>query len=246
MTGKQFFVIAALSLIVGTTFLSLDFLLLTGFIQGEVAQMSEPANVSPATAAPGQETGFMALVTDPQAVALTLDEVPLDFHLERANSGYVDNSKALLESSNPQEAWLEMELTGRMNGYQVVFSSDDPQAHTVYILNVVQTYRSVEGARQALDVSPPYTPFLEGALYTLEETSALQIGETSRAWRVFLPSREAGKEDMAACVLLFQRNNVLVEVALLGKHDYPLLEEAAWYAQSVDRRIRSFGRGQAS
>ena len=249
MTGKQFFFIAILSLIVGAIFLTLGLLLLSGLVRGEMGPGKEPPReVGSAPAAPpGQEMGFVSapvLVTDPQAVALTLDEMPLDFQWERAESGYVDNGQVLNESLNPRETWLEIELTGRLNGYRVVFASEDPAAHVVYILNLVHVYRSVEGARQAFATSLPYIPFPRKAPYTLEEVPTTPIGGQARAWRISLPAEGPALGAKAAWILLFQCNNALVELVLLGRRDYALGEEAAWYAQSVDRRIRSFGRGQ--
>lgn len=191
-------------------------------------------------------TSMPILVTDPKAVALTPADLPLGFHLDRAHTRYLDNQKLVEESGDPQSMAAKIEATGRLNGYEIILSTDDPaviQRHASVVINLTQVYNTSDGAQQAFEMGlESKLPGGWGELTTMTEVTTSQIGDRTRAYKGLVVT-EIGERN-PVCVLAFQRENVLVEFIVLGQRDYSLLDEAIRYARIINKRIQRFGYGQ--
>ncbi len=191
-------------------------------------------------------TSMPILVTDPKAVALTPDDLPLGFRLDQAHTRYVDNQKLVEESHDPHSMAANIEATGRLNGYEIVFTTDDPAVmnrHASVIINLIQVYNTSDGARQAFDMGlESRLPGGWGELAAMTEATTAQIGDRTRAYKGLVVT-EIGTKNPAG-VLAFQCSNVLVTFIVLGPRDYYLLDEAIRHAQIINKRIQRFGHGQ--
>ncbi len=191
-------------------------------------------------------TPMPILVTDPRAVALTPSDLPLGFQLDKAHTRYVDNQKLVEESGDPQGMAARIAATGRLNGYEIIFTADDAaviQRHASVVINLIQVYNTSAGAQQAFEISPQSKlPGGWGELTAMREVTTSQIGDRTRAYKG-LAVAETGEKN-PVCVFVFQRGSVLGAFIVLGPRDYSLLDEAMWYARIINKRIQRLGYGQ--
>jgi hypothetical protein len=112
------------------------------------------------------------LVAELPALAITSDDVPAGFTL--VGSGAVPNEAVAEGDPFPEQRLQELEETGRVSGYQVVFQTDE-----AVISAVLSVYGTAEGAQQSLDQGVRFGP--EAGATAVD---APDVGLPGAAWQI--------------------------------------------------------------
>jgi hypothetical protein len=189
-------------------------------------------------------------VTDPRLVVLNADDVPRDLKVVIKHTRYVDNAKLVQNSANALQTQEEVRRSGRLNGFQTSFMSDDPvaiQLRSTGILNFAEIYETSTQAKQGLQ--SPGTSLIQrfscdGQLvFENELTTRQTIGQETRSFQGVLIT---GQERTSLYGLIFYRKNTLIGIILLGEQQEKIIRDTIKFADLLDRRTRNFGKGQAA
>ena len=186
-------------------------------------------------------------VTDPRAVALSTDDVPGDFKIKAEDTHYVDNARLLENSSSPDQVEAALRASGRLNGFQIAFASEDPaasQTRSAGLLSFSEVYAATTDADRALlgDVAGLVARFPQGSHLVVSQESppTRRIGRQARSFEGLLVTEG---DRVPVHIVIFCRKNALTGVALLGVQNQKLVREGEYYAWLLDRRIGDFGKG---
>jgi len=186
-------------------------------------------------------------VTDPRMVVLSIDDVPHDLKVDAELTHYVDNARLIRNSLTPAQTQQYLLDSGRLNGFQAVFKSDDPvasQLRSAGILNFVEVYETSEQAQRAWQGSPKllaeHFPAYGRIVLENESSTAVAIGDRFRSFEGTWVSDQL---KMPLYSVVFCRKNTLVGLVLLGGPQDRLIRDGQHYADLLDKRIRSFGKG---
>ncbi len=263
MKARYIAVLIGLGISVFTTFYLLSLLLVTEFID-----FSQPAEINlsmPTRSAqalvdmPIPEPRLTVIpvptevaknglsVTDPRLVALDENDVPRDMIVATDYTRYVDNAKLIASSADPDRMQRTLKDTGRMNGFQTVFMSQDPvasQLRSVGILNFAEIYESQTHAERALadntSLLADRFPQNGQLKFERESNSRPPMGQGARA---FMGTLLTEHDRIPVYAVIFYRKNALVGIALLGGQSDRLVRSSVDYATLLDERIRNFGMG---
>lgn len=190
------------------------------------------------------------LVTDPRLVALDANDVPRDLKLSSRHTRYVDNARLIENSETPEQTTETLQVSGRLNGFQAAFISDDPvasQLRSTGILNFAEIYDTSSDARRALlDARALLAARLHydgQLLFEREVTPSQPVGERSRAFRGALVTEQ---ERVPLYAVIFCRKNTLAGIVLLGDKSARMAHDCNEFGDLIDRRIRDFGKGLAA
>jgi len=263
MKPKYLAILVGLGISVFTAFYLLMLLVLTDFISlpGQETTVA-PLAVSVARSLvqmPGPEPQITAIplptidplrglsVTDPRAVALTIDDVPHDLKVDAELTRYVDNAGLIRNSLTPAQTQQHVLDSGRLNGFQAAFRSDDPvasQLRSAGILNFAEVYETPEQAQRAWQDPPRLLaarfPAYEHIVLGNETSAVPAIGDKARS---FEGTWLVSQQKMPLYAIIFCRNNTLVGIVLLGGPQDKVIRDGQHYADLLDKRIRSFGKG---
>lgn len=183
------------------------------------------------------------LIEDAEAVALQIGDVPMDFVEVEGSAMHVTNSESCAGAlgAEQDECLSRLEEWGRLDGYQVEYASNDPQAFLsgVYrVLGAISLYRDEKGAAEAFRVGADR---LHEELQGLEDAAAVEIptiGDESVAFVTF-DSQTVGTRDIPISlhVVDFRRGNVLVRIGVTAPTALASVDEAVRLAQRLDERI---------
>jgi hypothetical protein len=189
----------------------------------------------------GQEQAIV--IEDAEAVALQIGDVPVGFLEVEGSAMHVTNSESCAGAQGDErdECLSSLEEWGRLDGYQVEYADNDPQAYLtgVYrIFGAVSLYQDREGAAEAFRVGADR---LQEELRQLEDAASVEtttVGEESLAF-VTLDSQPIGTRDVPISlhVVDFRRGNVLVRVGVTAPTALASVDDAVELAQRLDARI---------
>jgi hypothetical protein len=189
----------------------------------------------------GQEEAV--LIENPQAVALQIGDVPMDFAEVEGSAKHITNSEscASVPQAQRDECLGQLEEWGRLDGYEVEYAANDPEAFlggTYRVFGAVSIYRDQKGAAEAFRVGQER---LQEDIRQLEDASAVQIptvGDESMAF-VTISSQRIGKRDVSVSmhVIDFRRGNVLVRIGATAPTALASVDDALGWAQRLDQRI---------
>ena len=264
MKARYIAVLVGLSISVFTIFYLLTLLLLTDFIdfptpklvtihiptvtvQSLVDVPGPEPQPSPIPIPTTSEEGLS--VTDPRLVVLDANDVPRDLKLTVKHTRYVDNARLIENSTAPQQTKAALQISGRLNGFQTAFISDDPvasQLRSAGILNFAEIYETPTNARQALldteALLAARFPHDGQLLFEREVSPPQPAGRETRAFQGVLVTEQ---DRIPLYAIIFYRKNTLVGIVLLGDRHEKMTRYSKEYADLIDRRIRNFGRGLA-
>jgi hypothetical protein len=188
-------------------------------------------------------------VTDPRFIALGTEDVREDFLVDEGSRRYVDNNRLIVSSATPAETESGLRKSGRVNGFQVMFSTQDPaagQQRSAHVLNFSEIYSSKADASRALRDAPSVLsarfPAHDRFAAVTEVTPATAVPDARGFEGLFY----TGEDRVPVYFLVFADKNALVGVAVAGVQREKIKQESDAYVVILDRRIRSFARGQAA
>jgi hypothetical protein len=183
------------------------------------------------------------LIQDAEAVALQIDDMPMDFIEVEGSAMHItnDQSCAGAEGAELDECLSELEEWGRTDGYQVEYASNDSEAllsGTYDIFAAVSLYQDQEGAAAAFRTGKER---LQEKLRELEDADPVEIptvGDESMAF-VTTTSQEQGTSEVSVSlqVVDFRRGNVLGRIGATAPTALASIDEAIKLAQAIDSRI---------
>jgi len=265
MKARHIAVLVGLSISVFTIFYLLTLLLLTDFIDfptpklvaihiptvtaQSLVDVQDPEPQTSPVPIPTTTSEEGLSVTDPRLVVLDENDMPRDLKLTSKHTRYVDNARLINNSTSPKQTREALQVSGRLNGFQTAFISDDPvasQLRSAGILNFAEIYATPANARQALldtdallAVRFPH----DGQLLFEREVSPPQpVGKQTRAFQGVLVTKQ---DRIPVYAIIFCRKNTLVGIVLLGDRHENMIRYSKEYADLIDKRIRNFGRGLA-
>ncbi len=183
------------------------------------------------------------LIEDPEAVALQIGDVPMDFAEVEGSAKHITNSEscANVREAERDECLSQLEEWGRLDGYEVEYAASDPEAFlggTYRVFSAVSLYQDEKGAAEAFRVGQER---LQEDLQQMEDASAVQIpivGDESVAF-VTIASQRIGKRDVSVSlhVIDFRRGNVLARIGATAPTALASVDDALEWAQQLDQRI---------
>ena len=264
MKARHIAVLVGLSISVFTTCYLLSLLLLTEFVslptpklvalrvptvttQSLVDLQDPEPQASPVPIPTTSEEGLS--VTDPRLVVLDENDVPRDLKLTVNLTRYVDNARLIANSTSPKQTQEALRVSGRLNGFQTAFISDDPvasQLRSAGILTFAEIYATPTNARQALldtsELLAARFPQVGELVFEREVSPAQPVGKDDRAFQGILVTKQ---DRISVYAILFNRKNTLVGIVLLGDQHEKMKGYCREYADLIDKRIRNFGEGLA-
>jgi hypothetical protein len=189
----------------------------------------------------GQEEAV--LIEDAEAIALQIGDVPMDFLEVEGSAIHVTNAEscATAQGAERDKCLSRLEEWGRLDGYQVEYASNDPQAvlsGTYSIFGAVSIYQNQLGAAEAFRVGEER---LQEDLRQLEDAAPVEIptiADESLAF-VTVDSGSTGTRDISISlhVVDFRRGNVLVRIGATAPTALASVDDALELAQRLDERI---------
>ena len=189
----------------------------------------------------GQEEAV--LIEEAEAIALQIGDVPMDFLEVEGSAMHVTNTESCASAQGDErdECLSRLEEWGRLDGYQVEYASNDPEAllsGTYSIFGAVSIYRDQKGASEAFRVGEGR---LQEDLRQLEDAAPVEIptiGDESVAF-VTVASQTVGTRDISASlyVIDFRRGNVLVRIGATAATALASVDDALRLAERLDERI---------
>ncbi|KPK47313.1 MAG: hypothetical protein AMJ77_03505 [Dehalococcoidia bacterium SM23_28_2] len=183
------------------------------------------------------------LIEDPEAVALQIGDVAMDFAEVEGSAKHITNSESCASTQEDErdECLSQLEEWGRLDGYEVEYAANDPEAFlsgTYRVFGAVSIYRDQEGAAEAFRVGEER---LQEELRQLEDAAAVEIptvGDESVAF-VTIASQRIGKRDVSVSlhVIDFRQENVLARIGATAPTALATVDDALEWAQKLDQRI---------
>ena len=263
MTARQIAFLVALGITVMTLFYLLGLLLVTD----SIFPMSQAVLAAPMTSNPAAQANVQQpvasppptptlspedqlLVTDPRLVALNADDVSASLKVTAGLTRYFDNAKIIDNSATPNQAQDSLHKSGRLNGFQIAFTSEDPatsELSAAVVLNFTESYETAADAERALlnDIPALLGRFPPSASLTQaqEIPTRWQVGRKSRVFEGWWVDKG---ERTPSYAVFFCRKNVLTGVLLVGMQREKLLRDVGSYSGLLDKRIKEFGRGSSA
>jgi hypothetical protein len=266
MKARHIAVLVGLSISVFTIFYLLSLLLLTEFVSlptpklvtlhvptvttQSLVDLQDPEPQASPVPIPTTTSEEGLSVTDPRLVVLDENDVPRALKLTVNFTRYVDNARLIANSTSPKQTQEALRVSGRLNGFQAAFISDDPvasQLRSAGILNFAEIYATPTNARQALqdtnELLAARFPQDGELLFEREVSPAQPVGKDDRAFQGILVTKQ---DRISVYAILFNRKNTLVGIVLLGDQHEKMIGYCKEYADLIDKRIRNFGEGLAA
>lgn len=175
---------------------------------------------------------------DPQAINLTLDDMPAGFVPVDELNRFQYNEEIVRDAPNPQKMAQRLQDTGRLYGYVSGFAQLTAAglAGTLLASSDVDLYANADGAHRSLQ---QYDEML--AEYGLPGTAmpAPAIGDEARAFEVQITRTEGGRElSFAYYYLVFRKGTIVAGLSTFGLTGGVDFNENVKYARILESRIR--------
>ena len=184
------------------------------------------------------------VIQDPEAVVLEIGDLPSGLGTASEGGTHVTNEQACASATDETEKQAcidRLNSWGRRDHYQVMYSSDDPEAVLIGIFQMlvgVSVYDTVEGAAASFDYNAKRLGDLLKDNPDTFIVPAETVGDESVVWvSNTIETMENREVPVSTYVVDFRRGNTIVRTQMAIAKALGSTDEAVEWARRVDTNI---------